>query len=403
MNRAEYKLDLEDHRRILTLLEEEMLLTSQEEAVPQIFILGGQPGSGKSVLAKHLTGTLFNRESVVVINGDDYRNAHPEFMCFANEDEMSIAALTDHDVRRWTRDVLSSAVAHRRSIIFECTLRSAHPIAETIQSLYDTGYAVTVAVMSTPKVLSSLGILIRYGLQKSEMGYGRWTSSEYHDIAYDALPSTVREIESHCPLHRMLVYTREGELLYANERKDGIFSVPPTGEDACSAIEEYRAKPLTSAQQGVLEKEINQILRLMQDRRTNTENTPGEQPHEDPEEEILAFVNPGRRPVVGYDERNVIRRLASEALKKHDFAGARRLMRRIPRLSTEDCFKLNHQAINAMNRDDYDEVNRLLKMIPLSLVNANMLKRTHGAQWIIDEGWDLSQVLEAYGPEWFDN
>ena len=49
-------------------------LTPQEK--PLAFILGGQPASGKSKLAKEFIGK-FSNDNILFVNGDIYREFHP--------------------------------------------------------------------------------------------------------------------------------------------------------------------------------------------------------------------------------------------------------------------------------------------------------------------------------------
>lgn len=47
---------------------------------PKGFVLGGQPGAGKSILIEKIKKEL--NGNVIVINGDDYRKYHPDYTKF---------------------------------------------------------------------------------------------------------------------------------------------------------------------------------------------------------------------------------------------------------------------------------------------------------------------------------
>ncbi|MDR3076434.1 MAG: zeta toxin family protein [Synergistaceae bacterium] len=55
-----------------------MLQNSAPQEKPRIVILGGQPGSGKSLLTETARKEIFSSQPVAVINGDDYRVSHPQ-------------------------------------------------------------------------------------------------------------------------------------------------------------------------------------------------------------------------------------------------------------------------------------------------------------------------------------
>lgn len=44
---------------------------------PKAYILGGQPGAGKSILNNYIQ--KINKSNVIIINGDEYRKFHPYF------------------------------------------------------------------------------------------------------------------------------------------------------------------------------------------------------------------------------------------------------------------------------------------------------------------------------------
>ena len=69
-------------------------------------------------------------------------------------------------------------------------------------------------------------------------------------------------------------------------------------------------------------------------------------------------------------------------------------------MTHEERAQIRSKAMEALKRHDVAESNRLMKLIPLSLAMAKMLAYNHGKQWLIDEGWDLSEVETEYGPEW---
>ena len=106
----EYKLPEEQHDRILERLKLNVFSGKETVSNPQIFILGGKPGAGKSVLTKRVYEN-FGSSNIVTINSDDFRTIHPQAQeIFALHDK-DFAAYTDADVRSWGKSVFDAAIA----------------------------------------------------------------------------------------------------------------------------------------------------------------------------------------------------------------------------------------------------------------------------------------------------
>lgn len=258
-----YKLSLERHEAIFKRLEKRMLASSKETDSPRIAILGGQPGAGKSYLIDFAQEHIFPDREPAVINGDDYRMEHPQADQILADDDKKFAARTDPDVRDWTKRLFDSAIAGRRDIIFEGTMRNKGPIMETIQNLHDEGYKVDVLVMAVRGEVSRVGTLARYEGQKEKNKYGRWTPPESHDEAYENMPDTVLAIENKSPIDSMRVYNRAGELLYENTRQDGVYQKPPQTADAKAAIVKERTRPPTQEEQHALSQQRQIVEKRM--------------------------------------------------------------------------------------------------------------------------------------------
>jgi hypothetical protein len=184
----------------------------------------------------------FAPQTAAVINGDEYRDAHPQAQTILFLDDKLFAERTDPDVRVWTRRLFDSAIKNKRNIIFEGTMRQPKPIMETIAKLKQSGYMVEILAMAVKKELSELGIIERYEDQKNFYGAGRWTPPPAHDVAYANMPNTLEQIESTLPVDRIRVYTRSLECLYDN--RPGITQEERKPPAAKLAILEERARPL---------------------------------------------------------------------------------------------------------------------------------------------------------------
>ena len=224
-----------------------MLESTSASLTPKVVIVAGQPGAGKSALIE-FSKLEFASQTAAVINGDEYRDFHPQSEDILLLDDKLFAERTDPDVREWTRRLFDSAIINRRNIIFEGTMRQRKPIMDTITRLKQSGYAVEILAIAVKKEFSELGIIERYEDQKrTRGGTGRWTPPSSHDEAYVNMPNTLARIEAALPVDRVRVLTRSLECLYDN-KLDVTQEVrkPPAAKQA---IMDERARPLSKDEQ----------------------------------------------------------------------------------------------------------------------------------------------------------
>ncbi len=262
-----FKLPPREHERIYKRLEEGMLSSSSPSATPHIVILGGQPGAGKSFLARSACARFFDGKPVAVLNGDNYRFEHPHAIEILMNDDKLFAERTDPDVRVWTQRLLAAAATNRRNILFEGTMRNKEPLMGTISRLSGDGYRVDVSVLAVPASISRLGIIDRYEHEKALFGYARWTPMQSHDEAYRNLPETVAAIESKSPIDSINIYNRQEDLLYFTGGKTPSSDIAAQCfKCAAEAISWERNRDLSENERRTLEDAIAEILKQMKRR-----------------------------------------------------------------------------------------------------------------------------------------
>lgn len=248
-----YQLSRDTHEKVYKRLEKDMLAESTPSAGPVAVILGGQPGAGKTKLIDIAMGKYFKNSRPAVISRDEYREAHPYSPAILKKNDKRYAERTDPDVEAWTRRLLDAAVANKRDIIFEETMRTGWPITATIENLRKAGYAIYIMIMAARAEISRLSAQVRYEDQKSAKGYGRWVDPVLHEEAYRGMIGTVRTIEKRNLVHSISVYNREGEALYHNARGgDGALAKPSRFQDAASVIVNVQTRPMTKEQENAL-------------------------------------------------------------------------------------------------------------------------------------------------------
>jgi predicted ABC-type ATPase len=294
MSDERYKLSKEDHIKIFHGLLNDMLVGTEYQEQPRIIILGGQPGSGKSKLTEIARNSVFENQPVAIINGDDYRAYHPNAREIYERHDEKFAEMTDHDVRKWTSELLGAAINEKRNIIFEATMRNKEPLMTTIKYLKEQGYQIGIMVMAVNEQISRVRIVERYENQKAEGGIARWTPMESHDEAYKNMPHTAAAIENNSSIDSISVYNRAGEILYKNERRiDGVFERPLAKYSAESVIQRERERPLTKLEM----ENLQQTIKDIQERVSETIKPP----HEIWEEE-----SPKNKPKEQYSKKIAI-------------------------------------------------------------------------------------------------
>ena len=227
-----YKLPQDIHNYIFNEIINDLFDGKTPVQNPQIFILGGQPGAGKSVLTKRIYET-FDDPNMVVINSDEFRLNHPCAQEIFAKHDKDFAVYTDPDVRVWGKRIFDEAIAGHYNIIFEGTMRTTM-ICDTIKNLQAEGYKINIMAMAVPEVESRISIYARYQEQLDNYPLARFTSKISHDAAYYGMLDTLRQIENEHLYDTINVYNRAGDIVFQTGDKDIV-----------SAIEKERKKPLS--------------------------------------------------------------------------------------------------------------------------------------------------------------
>jgi hypothetical protein len=72
------------------------------------------------------------------------------------------------------------------------------------------------------------------------------------------------------------------------------------------------------------------------------------------------------------------------------------------KMTKEEEFDILQASLDAADRGDYEEENRLLLLLPLAPHLAKVAKDLWGKDYLLQEGFDLSEAEAAYGPNWLD-
>ena len=211
---------------------------SQE--IKQAFILGGQPGSGKSAFAREL---IKINKNIVFINGDDLRAYHPKYYFYLKENDIEAADMTQAICNFWVESLIQECINRGLDFIVEGTMRKKEVPMITALNLKDNDYEINLVAISTPYELSLASLDYRYSELK-RLGYpARFTKKESHDEAYRNIEETLSELLDSNLFKRFYIYQR-----CATNLKENIFNA------------EQKVEVLNCFKEGRVSAECNQEL-----------------------------------------------------------------------------------------------------------------------------------------------
>ncbi len=179
---------------------------------PKAYILGGQSGAGKTSLHAVARRELDN--NVIVINADDYRELHPNFLM--------IQKLYGKDAVNHTQD-FANAVANlmidklssdKYNLCIEGTCRRADIPLNTCESLKEKGYSVELAVICTNKEVSWQRTIDRYNIMLKLGLVPRAVPRDKHDYIVKVLPDNIGSLYQSQKFDEITLYTDENTYIY---------------------------------------------------------------------------------------------------------------------------------------------------------------------------------------------
>lgn len=175
---------------------------------PKGFVLGGQPGAGKSNLVGIIRQEL-NR-NVLVINGDEFRRYHPNFdniqEQYGIDSPKHTAAFSGHMTER----VIEKALREGYNISVEGTFRTTETPMRTLEDMREHGYETAVYIQTAPSEVSWQSTLERYHAMELLGETPRATPKEHHDLVVKLLPQNADAVFLSGKADVFKVYSREG-------------------------------------------------------------------------------------------------------------------------------------------------------------------------------------------------
>ena len=178
---------------------------------PVAFILGGQPGAGKTILQNFI---LKSNKNCIVINADAFREFHPCYSEIQSDFGDDSPKYTQPFINRVTEQLISELSEEKYNLIIEGTLRTAETPINTCQMLKDKCYRVELHVIAVKKEISYESTILRYENAIALGKTPRATAKEHHDLVAESIVKNLDVIYSRNIFDDIRLLSRFGKCLF---------------------------------------------------------------------------------------------------------------------------------------------------------------------------------------------
>ncbi len=175
---------------------------------PKSFVLGGQPGAGKSQLLQK--ASLICRSNLIIISGDDFRKFHPDYERLQKEHGKDSPSFTSEFSAKMTEAVLRKAISEHYNIAIEGTFRTSEVPIKTLTLLKTNGYKTKVMIQTCCKELSWKSCQERYErMMELDPKEARWTNKDHHDMVCQNLADNILKVYESGLVDEMEIFSRD--------------------------------------------------------------------------------------------------------------------------------------------------------------------------------------------------
>ncbi len=228
------------------VVERDALAATQAQDRPTAILLGGQPGSGKSVLAARAMRELHDQGGAVQIDADQLRELNPRYKQLSRDNPQHAADLTQKEAGEWAARLTRAAAENRRNLVVDGTMRSPENIRNLATRLKENGYEVEARAMAVSAETSLVRAQLRFEREVARGGTGRAVNRAQHDEAYAGMAQTVATLEHEKLVDSMRLYDAQHRPIYENRQERGEWQHVP---GAARSLDQERVRQRTPAEQ----------------------------------------------------------------------------------------------------------------------------------------------------------
>lgn len=183
-------MNKEEVKRIFDAVKDEYLSGYKENNHPVAFLLGGQGSVGKGQLSRVIVNQNPDLQKIFFINGDVYRNEHPENKRLQHSPE-TYSSETQIFSTVFTEGFIGESVKRKLNVSVEGTMRNPCTPLTTATYFRKNGYRIEAYVIAAPAEFSSLNLYTRYANELLQGELGRLADKVSHDTAAEMMPKTL--------------------------------------------------------------------------------------------------------------------------------------------------------------------------------------------------------------------
>ena len=195
-------------------------LTSQPS--PKAYILGGQPGAGKSTSTDKLEEQY--NDNIVTVDLDEYRDQHPNYEALYERYGKELSSYTHEFAGEIKEEIQKRAIDAKYNIIIDGTLGNVERAEQLIDGLKKEGYQVEVLIHTCPKEVSWQSVNERYEDALTAGEIPRFVPKIVHDKIVEALPTNADKLSQSKQIESLTVHNRQ-EKIYDSKIDKGLPSV----------------------------------------------------------------------------------------------------------------------------------------------------------------------------------
>ena len=238
-------MDLEKVKSIYLNKKDKLIkgIVSQEK--PIAFILGGQPASGKSGLAKAIL-RQFPDKDFLFVNGDIYREFHPEADELIKYPER-YSVETQIFSNFFTEALIQEAITYKYNIIVEGTMRNPEVPLRTALAFRENGFDTEAFAIAAPALFTELGFYLRYQEEIDFQGYGRLADKSSHDKAVEGLLCSLDRLYTEKAVGKIHLYSYQAEkhlVTFTLNKEEWDVNILPSVEVINAREKQYQDKAL---------------------------------------------------------------------------------------------------------------------------------------------------------------
>lgn len=221
-------------------IEAPELIKTRQTGKPRAIFLGGQPGCGKSTIAK-TCDQYFGTEGFVHVDVDRLRDLHPAYLPLVSNriTEAMAPTAVQKDCSSWSDMLVASAMTNQRNVLIDGTMRVPEQVRVSVNALRAAGYVVEARIMAVHEKASEVSLLQRFEHEKQRIGFGRTIPFDYHAKAAAGIVETVQMIEQEKLFDHVVIFNRSGNTIYENRLENGDWLAPPLGAERMNAFRDF--------------------------------------------------------------------------------------------------------------------------------------------------------------------